>query len=180
MKNFIRVILRLELEEKILNASVLVALVSLFFPWLSGEWLGGEFVSFSGLGFYTSFIGVMILLLLLFTLLITVIPAASGHAIIHRDQIHIVRLVTTGMATILTFAVWTVLTRITFEFSRLEIHFGLYVTMLGSLVATFYAFLLRKEMHRTNVREFFNQGNSERAETVQPPAKEPEDYHHQL
>jgi hypothetical protein len=31
----------LELEERILNAGAVVAAVSVFLPWMSGEWLGG-------------------------------------------------------------------------------------------------------------------------------------------
>ena len=64
----------LELEEKILNAGAVVAIVGVFLPWIGGEQLGGSTVSYSGFGFYTTIIGVSVFALQLFVLLITLIP----------------------------------------------------------------------------------------------------------
>ena len=68
-------ILKLELEEQILNGGALIGLIGVFLPWLSGEWLGGDAITYSGFGFYTSFLGFAVFFLLLFILGITVIPA---------------------------------------------------------------------------------------------------------
>src|SRR3989344_6175126 len=55
----------LDLEERIINGAALFALISVFFPWMSGEWLGGDVVTYSGFSSYTSIIGMAIFLLLL-------------------------------------------------------------------------------------------------------------------
>lgn len=53
----------LELEERILHAGSIIAIIGVFLPWVSGEWLGGDAVTYTGLQFYTSFLGIAILLL---------------------------------------------------------------------------------------------------------------------
>jgi polyferredoxin len=73
-----RALQALEMEEKILNAALLMALSGLFLPWVSGEWLGEDAVSHSGFGFFTSFLGVAIFLLLVFLLAITFLPLFGG------------------------------------------------------------------------------------------------------
>lgn len=168
---------RLPLEEKILNTGAIIAIVCVFFPWVAGEWLGGKHVTYSGLGFFTSFIGLGILLLHVYVLLITLIPLTGGPAIVKRRNKHGVRLFATILASVLTIAAWSVLTKFTFEF-RLQISFGLYGTLIGSLISALYAFLLFQD-HRKNTVETSvdkEQMPSPSDMNIPPPYHEPEDY----
>lgn len=168
----------LDLEEKILNGASLLAFICVFFPWVGGEWLGGKVVTYSGLGFFTSFIGIGILLLHLYVLLITLIPLTKGPVIVSKHNKHTARLLAAGLATILLVAVWSVLTKFTFEFSRLEIHFGLYGSMIGSLVCTLYAFLLFQGQKHSETLNLFHgsQQSHDNSEPPPPPSGEPEEH----
>jgi hypothetical protein len=88
----IRAVSHLELEEQILNGGVVLALVGVFLPWINGEWLGGDSVTYSGFGFYTSFLGLTIFFLHLFLLLITVVPLTGGPVLIRKRYREFVRL----------------------------------------------------------------------------------------
>jgi len=153
---FIRTIVQLDLEEKILNAGALLALAGVFMPWLGGEWLGGEQVTFSGFGFYTSFMGIAVFCMYLGVLLVTVVPAAGGPVLLKKRHRHVARLSATALGTILTLASLSVLTKMTFEFSRMEIRFGIYMSLIGGLVATMYSFLRVQEQRRQQVHELFH------------------------
>ncbi len=166
----------LSLEEQILNGASLTAFVCVFFPWVGGEWLGGKVITYSGLGFFTSFIGLTVLLLHVYILLITIIPLTQGSSIVKKKNRDLVRLLVALLASLLTIAIWSVLTKFTFEFSRLQIHFGLYGTLIGSVICTLYSFLLYKEGNRSSVREMFHQ-EEPRAPSHQPPlSPQPEDH----
>lgn len=172
--NIIKKVLGLHLEEKILNGASFTAFISVFFPWIGGEWLGGKMVTYSGLGFFTSFVGIAILMLHLTILLIFWIPLAGGPVIISGRHMHVTRLLTSALATILLGAVWSVLTKFTFEFSRLEIHFGLYVCIIASLVTVMYSFLLLQEEKRSSASNIFKPDNEDEDAPPPPPA-DPED-----
>lgn len=168
--------MHLSLEEKILNLGSAVALVCIFFPWVGGEWLGGKHITYSGLGFFTSFIGLTVLLLHLYLILITVIPLTGGPAIVKRHNKDVVRLFVSLLASVLTVAAWSVLTKFTFEF-RLQIAFGLYGTLIGSLVSALYSFLLFQEKRRGEAQEFHHHRDDRPAPSkLHPPSIEPEDH----
>lgn len=186
---FQRFLHALDLEERILNAAVLFALVSIFFPWLSGEWLGGDPVLYSGFHFFTSFIGIIVFLLHVTLLSITLVPALGGPVFIKRRYREIVRLYLASQTTILVLAALSVLTKVTYE-SRVEIRFGIYFTLVGSLVATLYSFLKWQEQRKQEVQELFHhpedhQPLGERSESSlplpppppPPPPLEPEEHH---
>lgn len=185
-----RILQSLDLEERILNGAALFALIALFFPWLSGEWIGGETVHYTGLNFYTSFIGMIIFLLLLFLLALTAIPLLGGPIILKKRQKEMTRLCVASQITILTLASLSVLTEVTYEFSRIEIRFGIYSTLVGSLIATLYSFLKWQECHRQETHDLFRHPEdptppSERQETTNPlpppppppPPLPPEEHH---
>ena len=173
----LRHLLNLELEEQILNGGLLVAMVGIFCPWISGEWLGGDTITYSGFGFYTSFIGLLIFLLLLATLLMTVVPIAGGPVLIRKRHREPLRLALVAQSTILVLAALSVLMKVTFEFSRMEVRFGIYVSLIGSLVALFSSFLRFQEQRKSHVQELFHHPEdvsvSERKETVVPPPPPP-------
>lgn len=183
-----RKITTLELEEQILNGSALVSLIGILLPWMGGEWLGGDNVTYTGLGFYTSFIGLAVFLLQAFILLITIIPLTGGPVLVKRRHREVIRLSTTGLSSLLILAALSVLTKVTFEFSRMEIRFGIYVTLVGSLVATLYAYLRFQEQRKSSVQELFHHPEDieqvpERNESAPvppppppPPAPEPEEH----
>lgn len=173
--DFLKKVHRLQLEEKILNAGSLIAAVCVFFPWVSGEWLGGKHVTYSGLGFFTSFIGLGVLLLHAYLLLITIVPLSGGPAIIHKNNKDGMRLLTAILTSVLTIAAWSVLTKFTFEF-RLQVSFGLYGTLIGSLISSLYAFLLFQDGRKRHIEEFFHKEEAKPEMHVPPPQHEPEDH----
>lgn len=184
-----RKITALELEEQILNGSALLGAIGVFLPWIGGEWLGGNAVNFTGLGFYTSFLGWCILALLVFILLMTLVPLTGGPVLIRKAHRETVRLNCAALSAILVLASLSVLTKVTFEFSRMEVRFGIYVTLIGTLTATLYAFLRHQEERRKGAREFFYHPEDIRPVEHQqdfgriappppppPPPQEPEDH----
>ncbi|MDB4977939.1 MAG: hypothetical protein JWM56_125 [Candidatus Peribacteria bacterium] len=131
-------IIRLDLEEKILNGSAILAAASVFMPWLSGEWLGSDnVVSFSGFSFYTSFLGFAIFLLQLGIVVITVVPLLGGPLLVKRRHKDSIRLLLSIQATILLLATLTVLTHITFDFAKMEVRYGIYIALITSLITLF-------------------------------------------
>jgi hypothetical protein len=188
--SFLRKLTSLELEEQILNSSAIVSIIGVLLPWMGGEWLGGDNVTYSGLGFYTSFIGLSAFLLQIFIVLITVIPLMGGPVLVKKRHREIVRLSATILASILILSALSVLTKVTFEFSRMEIRFGIYVTLVGSLVATLYAHLRFQEQRKSYVHELFHHPEDieqvpERNESAPippppPPPKAPEPEEHRL
>ena len=153
----------LEFEEKILNGSLLIAFVGIFFPWIGGKESLIDDTSriFTGLGFHTGFIGITILALVTYVLLITVVPLTSSTTIIRKRHKNTVRLLMTSLAAILTLAALSVLYKVTFESPGLEVRFGVYVTLVGTLIATLYAFLAYQEEHRAQVRQMFHHPEDE-------------------
>jgi len=154
--HLVRKFLSLELEEKILNAGALLCLIGVFLPWIGGEKLGGLYASNSGFGSYTSFIGIAIFGISLFTLLVTFIPLTGGPILIRRRYREVVRLCLAAQSTILILAALSVLIKVTLEFSRMEIRFGIYASLIGSLIALLYAFLRFQEQRRSDVQELFH------------------------
>jgi hypothetical protein len=146
---------QLDLEERILNGGALIAITGLLMPWLGGEWLGGDPVSYSGFGFYTSFMGLAIFVLHSAILFSTFSPLMGGPSLIHKKHTDLFRLCCAAQATILALASLSVLARVTFEFSRVGIRFGIYVTLVGGLISALYAFLKLQEGRRHEVEELF-------------------------
>src|SRR3989338_7621725 len=152
----LRNVLRLPLEEKILNGGSVAALIGVLSPWISGEWLGGEMVSYTGLGFYTSFIGIAVLFLHLYLLLISVIPLTGGPCLVRKERRQVVRLFVAVIAMVVVLSGLSVLTHFTFDFSRMQIRFGVYLALAGSLVSALYAFLLLQEQKKSQVNDLFH------------------------
>ncbi|UPA22054.1 hypothetical protein K8942_03235 [Candidatus Peribacteria bacterium] len=179
----------LDLEERILNGAAIIALISVTLPWLSGEWLGGDAVTYTGFGFYTSFIGIAVFAILAFLLLITLVPLLGGPAIVRRKQRDIVRLCLASQVTVLLLAALSVLMKVTYEYSRIEIRFGIYTALIGSIVVSIYAFLRWQEDRKTDSHELFHhpEGHSIESERQEfhhippppppPPPLEPEEHH---
>lgn len=154
--NAFKKLVSLDLEEKILNGGSLFAIAGLFFPWMTGQWLGGETVSYSGIGFYTSFLGIGVLFLHVYIILITLIPLTGGPVIVRKRNKELARLLASAQAVILTLCMWSVLVSFTFDFSRLEVKFGLYCTLIGCLVSMLYSFLRFQEQRKSQVKELFH------------------------
>lgn len=168
----------LELEERILNGSALVGVLSVFLPWLSGEWLGEESVSYSGFEFFTSFIGILIFAMHVALLLIVLVPAFGGPVIVKRRHREVVRLCLASQATVLSIAALSVLTKVTYDYTRMEIRFGIYIAFISSILAAFYSFWRLQEQRKAGNSELFHHPDdqaapTERSETVIPPPPAP-------
>jgi len=71
----------------------------------------------------------------------------------HRE---IVRLCLTALSVILIIAALSVLIKVTTsDLRRMEIRFGIYTCLIGSLVALLYAFLRFQEQRKADVQEIF-------------------------
>lgn len=178
----------LDLEEKILNGSSLLAVLCIFLPWISGEWLGNEQATYSGFGFFTSFLGIAIFLLQFFLLLVTIIPLVGGPVFIRRRYREWVRVIAASQSFVLALAALSVLLNITLEFSRMQIRFGLYLTLVATAGSTVYA-LLRLHDQRSNAsQDVFSHPDDAGRELPEhevnvappppppPPAPEPEEH----
>ena len=146
----------METEEQILNGGALLGCIGMFLPWISGEGVAGEREAFTGFGFYTSTMGYAVFLVLLALLVVSVLPLLGGPVLIRRRYREIVRLCLAGTATLLTLSALTVLMNITFEFTRMEIRFGIYMTLIGCLVSLLYAFLRLQEQRKAQTEELFH------------------------
>lgn len=178
----------LGLEERILVIASFVSCIGLLLPWISGEWLGSEQEFYSGLGFFTAVMGWLTLLIHLSVLACTIVPVLGGPVLVKRRQLPLVQLILTLQAVILTLCTLTVLTNVTFEFSRMEVRFGVYITLIGSIMAALYSFLQLQQLHRKDMKEFFHhpeQTPLERSEQrvapppppPPPPPLKPEEHH---
>ena len=152
--NLFRSICSLEIEEKILNVGACLALFGVFLPWFGGSWFGEPTV-WTGFGFYTSFVGLIIFLSHLFIILLTLLPM-MGYQVIRKSLRDILRLIISLECVMLTVVVWSVLTNVAFDHSQMEIRFGIYLTLVGSIVVSLYAFLRVQQKRKRQVEEIFH------------------------
>lgn len=153
---FSRLLSAVDLEERILNIGALLAIVGVLMPWISGQWGGQDEQVFSGLGFFTSFIGLAVVLLHLTAVAILAFPLLGGRQLVPQGRRHVARFFLTLTASVLILAALSVLTKVTLEFPRMGLRFGIYVSLIGSLISTLYAYLLYREQRRHEVRELFH------------------------
>lgn len=152
--SFLKALNYLEIEEKILNLGALVALLGVFMPWFGGEWFGQP-ATWTGFQFYTSFIGLLIFLGHVFILSLTALPL-FGYQIVKSSFRDLLRLVVSLECVLLTIAVWSVLTNISFDRSQMQIGFGIYMTLVGSIVTSLYAFLRLQQQRKRQLKELFH------------------------
>lgn len=151
----IRVLKAMEIEEKILHAGILICLLSLFLPWIGGQWYGNA-QQWNGFGFYTGYVGHMVFLLQIYELTITLSPVLGGPIVVRKEHRNPVRLFISSTSLILLFAAFTILLRLTSELSGAEIRFGIYVGIVGSALNTLYVFLKYQEQRKNEVRQLFH------------------------
>ncbi|MDA1208508.1 MAG: hypothetical protein O2904_00555 [bacterium] len=173
-KKLTRMVSSMDLEEQILNIGSAIAVIGVFLPWAGGEWLGGDTVAYNGFGFYTGVLGAAIFLLHGFILLSTFLPLTGGPNLIQKKSIDGVRYFATLQATILNLAALSVIANATLDFTRMEIRFGMYVSLIGSLVATLYAYLKYQDKKKIDVQNLFHQNDAhtERPRPPTPPSAE--------
>ncbi len=138
-QKFLSSLKALDLEERILNGCTLLALGSIFLPWIGGDWPGGVSVSYNGLQFLTSHIGLLIFILHVTVLLLTAVPLFGGPILVRKRYREKVRLLLSLQALILIFAALSVLMRTSTEFTRMNIRFGMYTCLAASIIAFFEA-----------------------------------------
>lgn len=174
-----RILSALDIEERVLNVASFLALISVLLPWISGEWLGGDPVSYNGFSFYTAFLGIIIFLIHGFIIAMTAVPLLGGPVIIRKNRKETLRLYLASQTFVLALASLSVLTKVTYEFSRIEIRFGMYLTLVCSIVCTLYAFLKWQEHRSTENQDLFRHPeepivrSDARTESVLPPPPPP-------
>jgi len=156
---FIRKVSTLDLEEKILNLMLIVSMVGVALPWIGGKLslIDDKTVTYSGFSFYTSIIGFAIFGLLSFSLLTTLIPLLSGNQLVKREKKSSIRLGCTFLSSILILSSLSVLIQVTFNSPGMEVRFGIYTALIGSMIATLYSFLSLQEGKKRDVQELFHQ-----------------------
>lgn len=155
ISRILRVFKSLDIEDRILNSGCIIAIVGVFLPWISGEFRGAEVVTHSGFEFFTSFLGTTVFLLHGFLMVLFVLPLAGGPNIVRKRYQEVLRLFLSLQATLFTIAALSVLTVATFEY-RMEVRFGIYVTLIGSVVVNIYAFLRWQAQRRKEVHDLFH------------------------
>ncbi len=154
-EKFLRIFRAMELEEKILHAGVGICVVGLFIPWLGGQWYGNV-QQWNGFGFYTGFVGHAVLLIQIFIIAMTVSPLLGGPIVVRKSSRNFVRLYLSSVCSILLVLSFTILFRLTSQVSGVEIRFGIYITIIGSLLATLYAFLKYDAQCKNEVQQLFH------------------------
>lgn len=144
----------MELEEKVLHTGAMLCIIGLFFPWLGGQWFGVT-EQWNGFGFHTGYIGHVVLLMQIFIFLVTASPLLGGPIIVRRSQRHTIRLLLGIISTALLVASFTILFRLTSEVSGAQVRFGIYVSIIGSVLAMLYAFLQYQEEAKQNSQSLF-------------------------
>lgn len=157
-------------EERILHIASLTGAVSVFFPWLSGTWLGGIEASFSGFESFTAALGYVVFLLHASILGIGLSPLLGGPHLVQSAQRHVMRLILASQATVLSIAALSVLTLVTNDYTQMSIRFGIYASFFSSLIATFYAFWLFQNQRRILQQEHFRHPDDMHDTAVMEPA----------
>lgn len=147
-EKFLRMLRAMELEEKVLHTGVLLCILGLFVPWIGAQW-SENVQQWSGFGFYTGYIGHTVFLLQLYILVITISPLLGGPILVRKARRNFVRLCLSSISSILLVMSFTVLFRLTSQLVGAEIRFGIYFAIVGSGIATLYAFLKYQEEVRS-------------------------------
>jgi len=183
MNRFLRLVRALELEEKVLHAGVLLCILGLFLPWLGGQWFGTA-AQWNGFGFHTGFIGHFVFLMQLIIFSVTASPLLGGPVLVRKQRRHSLRLILSLISSSLLFSAFTILFRLTSEVSGAQVRFGVYVAILGSALATLYAFLQYDEERKNQSQSIFHHPDAlpvvsqrteekQREERVVPPPPPP-------
>lgn len=162
-----RVLRVMELEEKVLHTGLILCLLGLFVPWLGGQW-AGEVQQWNGFGFYTGFIGHAAFLIELFIVGMTLSPLLGGPVIVRKAIRNYVRLLLSAITSVLLLSCFGILLRLTSQVSGAEIRFGIYVSIVGSVLATLYAFLKYDEQRKNEVQHLFQHPDEQRLKRVDP------------
>lgn len=170
----LRTIRTMELEEQILHIGVVITAIGVIMPWFGGQWLGDERL-WTGFGFYTSYVGTAVFLIQLFLLLITFSPMLGGPILVRKSSRNSVRFHLSILSTILLLACLTVLLRVTFEVSRAEIRFGIYIALIGSIVSTLYSYLRHQEQLKSQVQELFHHPERDTSEEKKSVSRQAEE-----
>ena len=171
----------LDIEEKILNFGSIIAAIGVFMPWFGGEWFGEPTV-WTGFGFYTSFVGLIIFLAHLFIISLTALPLL-GYQLIRPSLRDVLRLIVGLECVVLVIVVWSILTNISIDRANVDIRFGIYLTLVGSIIVSLYAFLRVQQQRKRNVQELFHHPEDEVSHSAclssppppPPPPSKPEE-----
>jgi hypothetical protein len=165
---FLRLLRSMELEEKILHAGTIFCLLSLFMPWLGGQWYGNT-QQWNGFGFHTGFIGHEVFALQFFIMTMTLSPLFGGPILVRKSKRNFVRLLLSTLSTVLLISAFSVLLRFISEASGAEIRFGIYLSIIGSAVTTLYAFLRYQEDAQAQGKALFHHPDHMMMTSTQKP-----------
>jgi hypothetical protein len=180
----------LNLEERILNGAAIVCFISIFLPWLSGELPNDDKILYTGFDYYTSFIGITVFIFLVAILLLTLIPLFGGPIVFRKKHRENVRFFLSIQCTVLLLAALSVLVKVGYGYTRIEISYGIYMAIIGSIIMTIYTFLRWQEEKKSETHDLFHHPEDGRPHSGKvestiptppppppPPPLEPEELH---
>lgn len=170
----LRILRAMELEEKVLHIGAILCLLSLVMPWLGGQWYGNT-QQWNAFGFHTGYIGHEVFFLQIFIIAMTASPMLGGPILVRKSRRNTVRFYLSALCTCLLLSAFTVLLRLTSEASGAEIRFGIYLSIVGSVVTTLYSFLRYQEDVREQSQALFrhpDEGSTSTSVKPQPKVEE--------
>lgn len=153
LEKLIRSLKSMELEEQIYHIAVLMCGFSVLLPWFGSHDV--TYQSWMGIDFYTGYIGRLVLIIQCFLLTMTILPMLGGPTLIQRSYRPLLRLVLSGMSSLLIIAAFTVLVRVTSEIANTEVRFGVYVSIVSGIIAFLYAYLRYQQYAKLRQQEVF-------------------------
>jgi hypothetical protein len=165
-------LLRLSIEEKVIGVGALAVIVGLFMPWYSVV-LNFNDMATSESGF-SGDLGVIGFVVFLFMLLGLGFLLA-GHFRFRLPQFGFkkesILLFLSGESAFLLLLAAAIYTKRSLDYTNAELRFGLYVALIGSILATFAAFALLQKIQKKEAKAFFEHGETE-PETAEEPQVE--------
>ncbi len=156
-QRFLRSLQAMDFEDRVLYSASFFSFISLFFPWLSSTTTYDNDPLFStAFGFRIGYIGHFVFFAHLALLSLALLPLTTLSFLLQKTRRLFLQLLLTSLITILLLGCFSILLRVTFELANADIRFGMYLSIIGSFVATLYAFLRYEEHERTLSRELFH------------------------
>lgn len=156
------------LEEKIIQISLLTSLISCFLPWLTNKSNIYDDATFTALGFNTSYIGYAIILLLSVNIALVLVPTIANKHVISVQHRQYVRFHASLITTILILAILSIYTKMTSESALISIRYGVYITLIGSLISNVYTwYMWNKKLSTYSTAPLASNTNS-KSETLRP------------
>jgi|GEM_PF-2296700 len=167
-------LLRLSAEEKVIGLGGLAVILSVFMPWYTTALLNNTVETETGFSGDLGVIGFVVFLLTLVSLGFLL----GDHLHIRLPRFgfgkeNIILFFSSENAFLLLIEV-AIFTKRSLEFTNAEIRFGLYMALIGTILATFAAFAQLNRLQKKEAKAFFDHEPEPLEEATQEPQQEEE------